>query len=324
MKAVIHKKYGAPKLLKIEKIDMPVIGSNEVLVKTHATTINRTDCAMLRAKPFIMRFFTGLTKPKNNILGTDFAGLVVAIGDNVNSLKIGDRVFGFDDSGLSSHAQYLSFNKNKAIAVIPDKITYTQAAGSLEGVHYAYNFINKVKLQKGQKVIVNGGTGAIGSAAIQLLKHFEIKVTAVCGTEYMDRVKSIGAEKVIDYTKKDFTTTNEKYDFVFDAVGKSSFAKCKPLLNSKGIYISSELGFMAENIFYALFTPLFRRKKVIFPIPVNQMASVQLAKKLLEDGEFDPLIDRKYKLESIVDAFTYVESGQKIGNVILDLGNNNL
>jgi len=278
---------------------------------------------MLRAEPFIMRFFTGLLKPNKSILGTDFAGKIEAVGKDVESLKVGDKVFGLDDSGLSSHAQYMTLSENKALATIPNNISYEEAAASMEGAHYAYNFLNKVNLKSGQKVLVNGATGAIGSAAVQLLKYFGANVTAVCSTKNLELVKSIGANKVIDYTKEDFTKNNEKYNFIFDAVGKSSFTKCKPLLQSGGVYISSELGWMAQNLFFALITPIIGNKKVVFPIPSDCRRSVLFIKKLSEEGKFKAVIDRKYSLKEIAEAYRYVEKGQKTGNVVITLEYNN-
>lgn len=322
MKAAVYEKYGSPNVLKIKKVEKPIPKANEVLIRVYATTVNRTDCAMLRAKPFIMRFFTGLLKPTKPILGTDFAGKIEAAGKDVTLFKVGDRVFGFDDSGLSSHAQYMTLPEDKSLATIPNNITYQQAAASMEGAHYAYNFINKVDLNNGQKVLVNGATGAIGSAAVQLLKYMGANVTAVCNAPYTELVKSIGANKVIDYTKEDFTNSDEKYNFVFDTVGKSSFAKCKPLLEKDGVYISSELGWMVQNPILALITPITGHKKVIFPIPTDCKRSVLLIKKLSEEGNFTAVIDRKYLLEDIAQAYTYVETGEKIGNVVINLEDN--
>ena len=233
MIASVYEEYGSPSVLQIKKVKKPGPKDNEVLIKVYATTVNRTDCAMLRAKPFIMRFSTGLFKPNKPILGTDFAGKIEAVGKNIESLMVGDKVFGFDDSGLCSHAQYITLSENKGLTTMPNNISYEQAAASVEGAHYAYNFINKIDVKNGQKVLVNGATGAIGSAAVQLLKHFGVNVTAVCSSSNEELVKSIGADEVIDFTKDDFTKSNKKYDFVFDAVGKSSFAKkIKTLLRS--------------------------------------------------------------------------------------------
>ena len=326
MKASIYKNYGSPNVLEYCELDLPTPKADEVLIKVHAATVNRTDCAMLKAKPLIMRLFTGLLKPKNQILGTDFAGVIEEVGTNVTKFKVGDRVFGFNDLGLSSHAQYMVLSQHEALALIPENSSYEKAAASLEGVHYAYNFINKVTLNKGDNILVNGATGAIGSALVQLLAHFGAQVTAVCAGKHAELAKTMGATKIIDYTKQDFTQTSEKYQYVFDAVGKSSFAKCKPILENRGIYISCELGYMAQNIFYAIITPLicmipgFRsNKKVIFPIPTNRKASVLLIKQLIEEGKFDAVIDRTYSLSETPEAFRYVESGKKIGNVILKI-----
>ena len=326
MKAIVYTKYGPPEVLQLKEVEKPVPKDNEVLIKIYATTVNRTDSATIRAKPFFARLLTGIFKPKKQTPGTEFAGNIEEIGKNVNSLKIGDRVFGFDDQGSGSHAQYITISEDKGLATIPEHITYEQAAASTEGAHYAYNFIKKVNLKTGQKVLVNGATGAIGSAAVQLLKYFDVYVTAVCNTKNMELVKSLGADKVIDYTKEDFTKDEEKYNCVFDTVGKSSFAKCKPLLLSGGVYISSDLGYMAQNAFLPLITPIIKpmigNKKTIFPLPTDIKGSVLLIKKLIEEGKFNAVIDRQYPLDQIVEAFKYVETGQKTGNVVITVEHN--
>jgi len=323
MKAIVCTKYGPPEVLKLKEVEKPTPKDNEVLVKIYATTVNRTDCAMLRAEPFISRFVTGIFKPNKPILGTEFAGKIEAVGKNVTSYEIGDKVFGFDDSGSGSHAQYMTISEDKALTTIPRNITYEQAAASTEGAHYAYNFIKKVNLKSEQKVLVNGATGAIGSAAVQFLKYFGVNVTAVCSTKNIELVKSLGAEKVFDYTKEDFAKDDQKYNFIFDTVGKSSFAKCKPLLKPGGVYISSELGHMSQNLFLALITPIFGNKKVIFPLPTDCRGSVLFTKKLIEKGKFKAVIDRKYPLEQTVEAYEYVEKGQKTGNVVITVEHNN-
>lgn len=322
MQASIYQAYGPPDVLQLKTVEKPAPKANKILVRVHAATVNRTDCAMLQAKPFIMRFFTGLFKPRNPILGTDFAGAIEAVGAGVTGFNVGDRVFGFDDNGLSSHAQYLTIDAGKGIAVIPENCSYEQAAASIEGAHYAYNFINKVQLNNGDKVLVNGASGAIGSAAVQLLKRYGAVVTAVCNTKNIEMAKAIGADRVIDYQREDFTKNGRQYDFVFDAVGKSTFNKCKALLKPGGVYISSELGWMAQNIFYALFTPFFSRKKVKFPVPVDIPGSVRLVKTLLAEGKFKPVIDRTYPLTETAEAFRYVLTGEKTGNVVLQIAPN--
>jgi NADPH:quinone reductase-like Zn-dependent oxidoreductase len=326
MKAIVYTKYGPPDVLQLKEVEKPVPKDNEVLIRIHATTVNRTDCATIRAIPFFARFFTGLLKPKKQIPGTEFAGKIEGIGRNVISFKPGDKVFGFDYQGSGSHAQYMTISEDKALT-IPINISYGQAAASTEGTHYAYNFINKVNLKSGQRVLVNGATGAIGSAAVQLLKYFDVNVTAVCNTKNMELVRSLGASKVIDYTKEDFTEDDQKYHFVFDTVGKSSFFKCRHLLEPGGVYISSDLGYMAQNCFLPLVTPirkpLLGNKKTVSPIPVDIRGSMLLIKKLIEQGKFKAVIDGKYPLEQIVEAYRYVEKGQKTGNVVITVEHNN-
>ena len=317
MQAAIRSKYGPPEVLRIEEVDKPLPKEHEILVRVHATTVNRTDCSILWGKPWVIKIFTGLFKPTSPVPGTDFAGEVEAVGNKVSAFRVGDKVWGFNDQGLASHAQYLTILENRAVLKMPENITYEQAAASAEGAHYAYNFINKVQLQAGQKVLVNGATGAIGSAAVQILKYLGVHVVAVCGTKNVALVAALGADRVIDYEKEDFTKLPGQYDFVFDAVGKSTFAQCKPLLLPGGTYISSELGPYAQNVYLPLITKVRGGKKVVFPIPINIKRSLLFMQDLLEKGKFKPLIDRSYPLEKIREAYVYVASGQKTGNVLL-------
>jgi NADPH:quinone reductase-like Zn-dependent oxidoreductase len=323
MKAVVYTKYGSPDVLELKEIEKPTPKNNEVLIKIHATTVNRTDSATRMAKPFIARFFTGLFRPNKTVLGIEFAGKIEAIGKEVTSYKVGDKVFGFSEFNFGAHAEYMTMPENGSLATIPTNMTFEEAAPSTEGAHYAYNFINKVNIKHGHKILVNGASGGIGSAMVQLLKYFGTDVTAVCDTKNIELVKSLGARKVFDYTKEDFTKDAQKYDCIFDAVGKSSFAKCKPLLQPNGVYISSELGSMSQNIFYALVTPIFANKKVIFPLPKDINGSVRLIKKLMDEGKFKAVIDRKYPLEQIATAYRYVETGQKTGNVVITIEDEN-
>ena len=320
MKAVVHTRYGPPEVLELGEIEQPVTKDDEVLVRVYAATVNRTDCANLRAKPFFMRFVLGLFRPKKRVPGTEFAGVIEAVGKAVTSLGPGEKVFGFDDEGSGSQAQYLAITEDK-VAAMPEGITFEQAAASSEGMHYAYNFINKVNIERGQYVLVNGATGAIGSAAVQLLKYFEVNVTAVCATNNIELVRALGADRVIDYTREDFTQEDEKYSCVFDAVGKSSFFKCRKLLKPGGIYISSDLGYMSQNMFLPFITPiikpLFGNRKTMFPVPVDIKGSLSLVKKLIEQGRFKAVIDRSFTLQQIVDAYQYVETGEKTGNVVI-------
>ncbi len=319
MRAVVNTKYGPPEVVQLMEIEKPIPANNEVLIKIHATTVNRTDCGFRSAEYFISRFFSGLLRPKNKILGNEFAGEIEAVGKDVKSFAIGNKIFGYNDVSFGAHAEYMTIAEDGSVTTMPENLTYDEAAALSEGGHYALCDIRAANVESGQKVLVNGATGAIGSAAVQLLKHFGAKVTAVCNTKNIELVRSLGADIVIDYTKQDFTKTDQSYDFIFDAVGKSSFIKCKPILNKKGIYISTELGKYSANVFLALITPLFGTKKVLFPIPTINKSDVVFLKELAEAGVYKPIIDRRYKLTEIVEAYRYVETGQKTGNVVICL-----
>ncbi|WP_375577760.1 NAD(P)-dependent alcohol dehydrogenase [Marivirga tractuosa] len=250
MKAAIRTHYGSPDQIEIASLDIPAPKADEVLVKIHATTVNRTDCANLTAKPFIMRFILGFSKPKQPIMGTDFAAEVIEIGKNVTEFKKGDKVMGFLDTGAESQAEYATVS-TKNLFLMPDNISYAQAAASLEGAHYAYSFIHKVDIKPGQKVLINGASGAIGSALLQFVRQYKVTIAVTCPTKNIELIKSLGADKVYDYTSEDFTAdTKAQYDFVFDTVGKSTFGKCKPLLSKNGVYISSELAAIHKMYFY--------------------------------------------------------------------------
>lgn len=317
MKAAINTIYGPPEVVQVMEVEKPVQKDNEVLIKVHATTVNRTDCGFRSAQYFISRFFSGLLKPKFKTLGNEFAGVVEAVGKNVTLFSAGDKVFGYNDVSFGAHAQYICIAEDAAITTMPSNVDFDAAAAITEGGHYALCDIRAAKVQAGQNILVNGATGAIGSAAVQLLKHFGATVTAVCNTKNIELVRSLGADVVIDYTQQDFTEINDRFHFVFDAVGKSSFAKCKQLLHEKGIYISTELGKNSANIFLALTTVLSGGKRVLFPLPTISKADVVFLKELMEAGKFKPVVDRHYKLDDIVEAYKYVETGQKTGNVII-------
>ncbi|MDC7126628.1 MAG: NAD(P)-dependent alcohol dehydrogenase, partial [Spirochaetales bacterium] len=306
---------------KIESINTPIPKEDEVLIKVFASTVNRTDCANLTARPFIMRFVLGFFKPRKVILGTDFAGEIVSVGKNIDAYRVGDKVFGFNDTGSESQAEYLATTAEH-IFLIPENIDYKQAAASLEGAHYAYTFIHKAQIQSGQNVLINGATGGIGSALLQFVRQYDVKITATCDTKNIERIQSLGANKVYDYTKEDFTTDTDKYDFIFDAVGKSTFGRCKPLLKEKGVYISSELGPYSQNLFFSVTSTFFGSKKVIFPIPYSKEKTIPYIIKMLREGYFKPVIDREYSLEDISKAYDYVIKGQKTGNVLINIINN--
>lgn len=320
MKAIIHTRYGPPDVLQLTEIPKPVPKENEILIKIYATTVNRTDCGFRSAEYFISRFFSGLFRPKNQVLGNEFAGEVVETGSSVTQFRLGDRVFGYNDIAFGAHAQFMVMPENGTLATIPTGLTFEEAAPITEGAHYALCDIRAAKVSAGQKVLVNGATGAIGSAAVQLCRFFGAEVTAVCSGKNIELVKSLGAKRVIDFEKEDFTLIEEKFDFIFDAVGKSSFGKCWPLLKNKGIYISTELGKRGQNPFLALITPVFGGKKLMFPLPSIKKEDVIFLKELVEHGRFKPVIDRIYPLEELIEATKYVETGQKTGNVVISVG----
>ena len=325
VKAAVCTRYGPPEAVQITDVDKPEARENELLVKVDTTTVNRTDCGYRAAKPFILRFFTGLRrpKPKRRVLGTEFAGDVEGIGSSVTSFAVGDRVFGYLEGPFGAHAEYLTTREDASVATIPANATFEEAAASTEGSHYALANIRAAKIASGQDVLVNGGTGAIGSAAVQLLKHLGAHVTAVCSTEHLALVERLGADRVIDYRAADFTKDDQTYDVVFDAAGKSSFGRCKRLLKPKGIYLSTELGPFPQNPILALITPLFGGKKVLFPIPKHDQEMVRYIKGLIESSAFKPVIDRRYSLNEIVEAYRYAETGQKIGNVVINVAGRN-
>ena len=319
MKAAVQTRYGPPEVVQISEIDKPTIKADELLIKVHATTVNRTDCGFRSAKPFIVRFFSGLTRPRATVLGNEFAGVVEEVGSGVKSFKVGDRVFGYSDDRFGAHAEYMSISESKPVATVPENLTFEDAAPSTEGSHYALSFIRAAKVQAGQDVLVYGATGAIGSAAVQLLKNLGAIVTAVCSTENVQLVKRLGADRVIDYTAEDFTQDEQSYHVVIDAVGKSTFGQCKRLLLPNGVYLSSDLGPLSQNPVLAMVTPIFGGKRVKFPLPKQDQGMATYFKELIEAGHFKPVIDRTYPLEQIVDAYRYVETGQKIGNVVISV-----
>lgn len=318
MKAVSWTKYGSPDKLTLQEMPKPEPGPNDLLIKIMATSVNRTDCAMLRAKPFIMRFFTGLFKPNLNSLGTEYSGVVEKAGDKTSGFNVGDKVFGFDDMGLNAHAQYASIPANRALQ-IPDSLSFEQAAVSFEGAHYAYNFVNKLNISSRSKVLVNGATGGIGTAIVQILKVKGASIVGTANSKNIELVKSLGAERVIDYEKEDITLDADHFDFVLDTVGKSSFGNCKHLLNPGGVYASSELGYLGQNLFYPIITRFSgaKGKKVVFPVPSDIGRTMKYIKDLIERGEYEPVVDRQYPLDEISEAVNYVEKGQKIGNVVI-------
>lgn len=319
MKAAVYLNYGTPDRVKITDVAKPEPKHNEVLVKVFATTVNRTDCGFLSGKPYIVRLFSGLWKPRQKVLGSDFAGEVEAIGKDVRSFTVGDKVFGFHPDIFGAHAQYICLPEDASFTQMPQDLSFADAAAICEGAHYAMNYLKEIDFKKQNKILINGATGAIGSAAVQLAKYFGAEVTAVSNTKNMGLVKSLGANTVIDYQKEDFTKRNHSFDVVLDAVGKSTFFKCKKILNKGGIYFSTELGPYAQNTFLPLYTNIVGDKKMSFPLPKHSKKEIIFFRDLLASGHYRAVIDRQYPLEQIQDAYRYVETGEKTGSVVITI-----
>jgi NADPH:quinone reductase-like Zn-dependent oxidoreductase len=320
MKAAVRSRYGLPGDLSIKELAIPTPKDDELLIRVHAATVNRSDCHVLSGKPLVMRLLTGILKPRASIIGTDFAGEIVACGSAITSFRVGDKVMGFGGAlGCGSQTQYLVLTERRAKKIMvgmPANIGFDEAAACLEGAVYASGS-NHLGLKPGDKVLVYGATGAIGAAYMQFLKHQGVYITAVCRGENRQLVTALGADRIIDYTTEDFREDSERYDFILDAVGKISFLESKKLLKPKGAYTSSN---GAINIFWILFTKFTGGKKVIFP-PYNGIAAeLNFIRSLVEKGSFVPVIDRKYPLEQIAEAYRYVASGKKIGNVVITMG----
>ncbi|HMS25537.1 MAG TPA: NAD(P)-dependent alcohol dehydrogenase [Acidimicrobiia bacterium] len=321
MKAAVNLKYGPPaEVVHIEEVDKPTPMPNEILIKVHASSVNRSDCGFVRAKPFVTRFFSGMFRPRNQILGCEFAGEVVECGSNVDSFKLGDRVFGFDDSRWGGHGEFKVIDVKRMVAKIPDNISFDVAAVSSEGGHYALSYLWSMRIGKGDRVLIHGATGAIGSAAVQLFKQAGAYVVATADTNNVELVEKLRADRVIDRVTEDFTQCGETFDVVFDSVGKSSFRDCKKLLVKRGLYVATELGKWGQNPLLAIVSPLFRlvrAKRVTFPLPKANHKVIEHLRDRLADGTFVPVIDRTYPLDRIVDAYAFVETGQKVGNVLI-------
>jgi NADPH:quinone reductase-like Zn-dependent oxidoreductase len=328
MKAIVYTEYGPPEVLQLKEAAKPVPKENEVLIRVRATTVTAVDCTFRRGKPFMSRLYTGLRKPKNQVLGSEFAGEVEAIGSEVKLFKEGDQVFG-TTPGYGAYKDYLCLPEEGAtLALKPENLTFEQAA-ACDGFLTALPFLrDKGKIQSGsnlperKKVIINGASGSVGSAAVQIAKYFEADVTGVCSTENLELVKSIGADKVIDYTKEDFSRSSNMFDVIFDAVGKTSFSKSKNALKQKGIFL--EAGITPSVLPQVFMTSLIGNKKAIIMAtglrpPGERTKDLIFLRGLIEKGKIKPVIDRQYTLEQIAEAHKYVDKGHKRGNVIITL-----
>ena len=317
MKAVVFDRYGPPEVLRVEEIERPAPKEGEVLVKVHATTVNRSDCGHRGAEPFFSRIFTGLLRPKYRTPGMELAGEVVEIGDGVDEFAVGDEVFGL--KGTGANAEYVCVRAGGALAHKPTSLTFEEAASVSDGACIALACLQRGNLREGSRILIYGASGSIGTAAVQLAKSFGAHVTAVCDTARVELVRSLGADEVVDYTKEDFTRNGETYDVVFDAVGKHSFRRSRSSIKDGGVFLETDLGFMWHVPPLALATRWIGDKKVTLPIPKYSKEDVLYVKELIEAGKYRPVIDRTYPLDDVVEATRYVETGQKTGNVVLTL-----
>ena len=311
MKAAVSTRYGPPEVVHVVDVPRPAPEPDTMLVRVRATTVNRTDCGFRAPHPWFIRGFTGLKKPKRTILGNEFAGVVEAVGENVSRFAVGDRVFGYEDAHFGGHAEYLAIGQDAAIATMPDGRDFEVMAPATEGSHYALANIRAAGVNESSEVLVYGATGAIGSAAVQIIKSLGAQVTAVCSSEHVGLVAELGADRVIDRSTTDFTADTQRYDLVFDAVGKCSFRQCRKLLKPRGIWTSTDLGPLSQNPLLVLATRFSPGRRVLFPFPTIDREMVEYLKGLVESRQFTPLIDRTYRLEEIVEAYRYVETQQR-------------
>ena len=314
MRAVVHDRYGPPEVLRLEEVERPTPKEGEVLVKVHATSVTRSDCGMRGAEPFFTRVFTGLRRPKQRTLGMELAGVVESVGADVTEFEVGDEVFGVRSG---ANAEFVCVREKGALAHKPGGTTFEEAAAVCDGAIIALACLRKAEPLEGRSILIYGASGAIGTAAVQLAKHFGAYVTAVCNTKNLELVRALGADEVVDYLHEDFTKNGNTYDVVFDAVGKHSFRRCRRSLEPDGIYIETDLGFMWHVPLLALLTRWLGDKRVTLPIPKYTQENVVFVKELIEAGKFRAVIDRSYPLEDVVEATKYVETGQKSGNVVL-------
>jgi NADPH:quinone reductase-like Zn-dependent oxidoreductase len=322
MKAIVHTKYGPPDELQLKEVEKPVPKDNEVLIKIHATTVTTSDCNV-RNFTFVPRSFMlfarimfGFKKPKINILGIDLAGKIEEIGKDVTRFKIGNQVFGSPGTKFGAHAEYTCVSEDRALVIKPPNMIYEEAAAiSLAGNTALFFIRDLAKIQTGQKILIHGASGAIGTYAVQLAKYYGAEVTGVCSAMNAEMVKSLGADKVIDYTKEDFTKSDERYDFVFAVVGKTTFSQCKGLLKQKGIYLENMLEL--KDVLKMMWTAIIGGKKIKGGVSKESDENLNFFLELIELGELKPVIDRSYPLEQTAAAFRYVEQGHKKGNVII-------
>jgi len=323
MKVVEYIKYGPPEVLHLKEVEKPSPGDNDVLIRIYATTVTSTECTFRKGKPFISRFFTGLTKPKITTLGEELAGEIEAVGKDVTLFRKGDQVFGTAGPGFGANAEYICLPQDGVLVVKPFNMNFEEAASSVDGFLTALPFLrDKGNIQAGQKVLVYGASGSVGAAAVQVARYFDTEVTGVCSSANVELVKSLGAKKVIDYTKEDFTKIGQTYDIIFDTVGKTSFSRSKNSLKQKGIFLEAGIGLGVLS--HVLWTSMFGSKKARIAAtglrpPNERTIDLIFLKELMEAGKIKPVIDRTYPLEQIAEAHSYIDKGHKKGNVVITL-----
>mgnify|MGYP000706120316 CR=1 FL=1 len=321
MKAIIATGYGGPEVLQLREVEKPSPKENEVLIQIKAASISRADCMMRTGKPYIGRLFLGISKPKHPIPGTGFAGIIEAVGASVQNFKKGDSVFGESIHSFGTNAEYVCLDESGLIYTLPENVSFEEAASLCDGALTSMNFLKNVgEISPGQKILINGAAGGLGSAAVQLAKHFGAEVTAVCGPNNLQLAKDLGADKVIDYTKNNFTTNYQNYDVIYDTVGKSSFSKGKKALKEKGKFISPVLHFPFLGA--VLWSSLFGKKKAKFSatgaLPIKELKPLlEELITIIKEGKIKTVLDRTYTLAEIKEAHIYVDKGHKKGNIVL-------
>ena len=317
MKAIIYQQYGSPEVLQLKDVEKPMPKAHEILLKIKATAVNSGDVRLRKADPFAVRFLFGLMKPKLNILGSVFSGEVESVGSAVKLFKIGDQVFGHTDMRFGAYAEYICLPENGSLALKPANITHSEAAAIPFGGVTAWHFIKKAAIKPEQKVLIVGASGAVGSAAVQLVKSYGAHVTGVCSTGNIALVKSIGADKVIDYTKEDFTQNDETYDLIFDTVNTISVSRSLRSLNKNGTMILSAAGL--PEMIQGLWISKTSNRKVLTGVISHKAEDIIFLKELIEAGKFKPVIDRTYPLAQMAEAHAYVEKGHKKGNITINI-----
>jgi NADPH:quinone reductase-like Zn-dependent oxidoreductase len=322
MKAIVCERYGPPEVLKVKEVEKPTPLDNEILIKIHATTVTSGDWRVRSLSVptgfgFIMRLVLGISKPRQPVLGTELAGVVELAGKYVSKFKVGDSVFAFSDFTMGCYAEYKCVPENGAIALKPANMTYDEAAALSFGGMTALDFFNRAKLQRGERVLINGASGAVGTAAVQLARHFGAEVTGVCSTANVELVRSLGASHVIDYTKEDFTQNGETYDIIVDTVGTAPFSRSKASLKEGGRLLMVLAGL--PDMLQIPWVSMTSSKKVVAGPAATRAEDLRFIAKLAETGEFKPVIDRRYLFEQIAEAHRYVDTGRKKGNVVITL-----